>query len=223
MAGSTRIEGHPARCFIRAAEAEPPVVVHTCCMAVLWSAGSSSAAVLGAFITGAVLCLMKGDGGGLAMAVGNLSAPYIIIAVAAGLTSRRWWLGALLGVIATEATVAGFYETWASYFGHEVSEQSVTVWGGAGIVSGALFGAIGWAARARPGLRYVLPLLLLIEPFATQGSRFITTRIGIGSFGIDSGTVPAYSIEVVAGVIVFLMVRRHLRSRRARGIATSPG
>ena len=170
--------------------------------------------VLGALVVGCALCLMKGEGAGLVMAFGNLSAPYIIVAVAAGLTAPRWWLGALLGIIATEATVTGFYGTWATYFGHEVSPSAVTLWAGAGIVSGALFGVISWAARARPGLRYVLPLLLILEPFATQGSRFITARFGIGSIGIDSRFVIAYALEVALGILLFVVVRRHLRVRR---------
>lgn len=182
---------------------------------ILKSLGLSAAAVLAAWGLGAVLCLVKGEGGGLAMAVGNLSAPYVIVAVVAGLTSRRWWLGAFLGVVATEATVSGFYGTWAAYFGHQVSQSSVMLWGGAGVFSGALFGALGWAARSRPGLRYAFPALLLLEPAATQIGLLITSRFGIGYAGqLDPRDVFAYSVEIAFGVVAFVAVRHNVRARR---------
>lgn len=181
-------------------------------------------ALLGAWVAGAGLCLMKGEGGGLASAVGNLVAPYFIVAICAGLTSRRWWLAAVLGVIATELTVAGFYETWAVYFGHEVSQSAVQLWGGAGLVSGAIFGVIGCAARSRRALRYVLPALLFLEPAVTQLSLLVTSRFGIGyPPHFDLREVSAYAIEVACGFVMVLVVRRHLRVQRPRNLALASG
>lgn len=185
----------------------------------------SVAVLLGAWALGVVLCLVKGEGGGLAMAVGNLSAPYVIVAVAAGLTARRWWLGALVGIVATEATVSGFYGTWGAYFGHEVSHSAVMLWGGAGLLSGALFGLCGWAARSRPRLRYVLPALLLLEPAATQIGFSITSPLfHIGYAGqLDARDLFAYSVEIAAGVVAFVIVRWNIRARRRSAGALAAG
>ena len=179
----------------------------------------TGAVLIGAYVLGALLCVMKGEGGGITMAIGNLSAPYVIVAVCAGLTARRWWLGAGLGIVETEATVAGFSGTWATYVGHEVSHSAVMLWGGAGLVSGALFGAVGSAARSRPMVRYVLPALLLLEPVATQIGFLITSPLwGIGHAGqLDPREVFAYALEVMLGVAAFVIVRRHMRDRRRRG------
>lgn len=187
---------------------------HTSSVAGMRSFVVSVVVLCGAWLEGAALCLMKGEGGGLAMAVGNLSAPYVVVAVFAGLAARRWWLGAVLGIAATEATVGGFYGTWAMYFGHEVSQHAVMLWGGAGVFSGALFGVVGWVARARAGLRYVLPALLIAEPVVTQIGFVFTSRFGIGRPGMDYRNVFAYSLEIVVGAAVFVVVRRHVRTQR---------
>lgn len=183
-----------------------------------------AAVLVTAAVLGCLLCLMKGEGGGLADAVGNLSAPYVVVAVVAGLVVRRWWLAALAGVAATEATVGGFYGTWATYFGHEVSQSALLQWGGAGICSGAVFGAIGWAARSRRGLRYVIPGLLLLEPVATEGVAPLLARFGFGNgWGVvDLTSLFAFGVEIAVGIAVFLVIRRHVRSlRRREGTAAS--
>lgn len=225
MKGSTRIGANVFGRLIRTAEALGLQSPHNCAVPVIMrSVAVSLLALLGASAAGVGLCLMKGEGGGLAMAVGNLVAPYFIVAICAGLTSRRWWLAAVLGVIATEFTVAGFYGTWSVYVGHEVSQFAVMLWGGAGVLSGLIFGVVGCAARSRRPLRYVFPALLFLEPAVTQLALLITSRFGIGyPPHLDPRDLFAYAIEVACGLALVLVVRRHLLGQRSRNTALISG
>lgn len=172
--------------------------------------------LVGSWVAGAALCVMKGDGGGLLDVLGNLWAPYVIVAVLAGLVTRRWWAGALLGVAATEATVGGFYWAWDALLRHEIAPGSVILWGSAGLASGAVFGIAGRAAATRPALRYLIPALLLLEPVITQAGSLVTTRFGVGDPQLDGLDVAGYAIEVAVGLAALLVVRRHVRGTRSR-------
>lgn len=163
---------------------------------------------------------MKGDAGdALLNTLGNLSAPYAITAVVAGLTARRSWTGALLGVAATELTLGGFYWAWAAILGHEVSLATLTFWGGLGLPLGAVCGLIGHAATTRPALRYAVPALLILEPLALR-IEVVTSRFGFGHADLTPPLVLAFAIEVAAGAALLLVVRRHLRRSRRRSART---
>ena len=62
-----------------------------------------------AFIFGFAVATLKGQGGGLLDGVGNLSAPWLLVAFLPGLGSRSAVKGALAGLAATMLALAGFY------------------------------------------------------------------------------------------------------------------
>jgi hypothetical protein len=61
-----------------------------------------------AFGFGFAIATVKGHGGGLLDAVGNLSAPWLLVAFLPGLRTRSIARGALAGVAATMLALAGF-------------------------------------------------------------------------------------------------------------------
>ena len=179
-----------------------------------------TAILLGAWALGAALCVMKGDAGdALLVTLGNLSAPYAITGVLAGLVARRSWTVALLGVAATDLTLGGFYWAYASILGHEVAAATLIFWGGLGLPLGAVCGLIGYAAITRPALRYVIPALLILEPLALR-AEFITSRFGFGQPDVTPIDLLASAIEIAVGIALLLAVRAHLLHRR-RHHATS--
>jgi hypothetical protein len=171
------------------------------------------AVLAGSWTAGALLCVMKGDTGGLLDDLGNLSAPYAIAAVIAGLNTRRWWSGAALGVAATEAMLTGFYWAYATLLGHEVSTHTLTFWWLLGLASGSVCGLLGRAAVGRPALWYLIPALLLFEPLALR-AQIITSHFGYGYADIQAGELEADGIEIVLGIVVLLAVRTRVRAAR---------
>lgn len=171
------------------------------------------AVLAGSWTAGALLCVMKGDTGGLLDDLGNLSAPYAIAAVIAGLNTRRWWSGAALGIIATELMLTGFYWAYATLLGHEVSTQTLTFWWLLGLASGSVCGLLGRAAVGRPALWYLLPALLLFEPLALR-AQILTSHFGYGYADIQPGELAADGIEIAVGIAVLLVVRTRVRAAR---------
>lgn len=172
-----------------------------------------AAVLLGAVIVGVALSLMKGDGIGLTYWLGNLSAPYVIVAALGGRVPSRWWTAALLGVSATEVCLGGFYGAWMLLLRHDVPLRSLLLWGGAGLFSGAVFGVVGWLSRLRPGWLYMTPLVLLVEPVAVSVGG---PAVGFGDFTFGPARLLAYGIEVLVGCAVLHAVRRQLRVQRWR-------
>lgn len=167
--------------------------------------------LLGAMTVGVALCLMKGDGYGLMYWLGNLSAPYVIVAALAGRVPSRWWTAALMGVAATEVSLGGFYGAWMLLLHHNVPFYALATWGGAGLFSGAVFGVLGWCSGARAGWLYATPLVLLIEPVAVSVGG---PAVGFGSFAFGADRLIAYGVEVLVGCAVLLAVRRQIWVQR---------
>ncbi|MBF5081755.1 DUF6518 family protein [Quadrisphaera sp. INWT6] len=90
---------------------------------------------------------------------GSVAAWAVIPALLAGVVvSATGWrgrraegLGAVSGLVATEALVAGYYGWAALVSGTPHAVASVAVWAGAGVVSGALVGACAAAVAAGSG------------------------------------------------------------------------
>jgi hypothetical protein len=66
-------------------------------------------AVLLALCFGVVMAVMKGEGIGARDALGNLSAPWLLVAFIGGACPRRVCWAPLGGLAATIAALAGFY------------------------------------------------------------------------------------------------------------------
>ena len=106
--------------------------------------------------------LFTGDGATLRSGIGNLSAPWLLVALLPALRCRSAARGGLLGCATTVAALAGFYAAktlvLAGQNGGGGLLREFLVEAGAnrlyfviGIVTGSLFGAVGaWTGRRDP-------------------------------------------------------------------------
>jgi hypothetical protein len=112
---------------------------------------------------GAAAGLFAGDGATLRSGVGNLSAPWLLVALLPAVRCRTAARGALLGCATTVAALAGFYAArtvlLAGQNGGGGFLREVFVEAGANrlyfvvaMLTGTLFGALGaWTGRRHPG------------------------------------------------------------------------
>jgi hypothetical protein len=124
------------------------------------------------------MAVLKGNDTGVRDAIGNTSAPWVVIPFLAGTRFRRVGWGLLVGVAATVAAFAGFYTAEAFVLdlgtGSWTHALQLTLGSGRiyeewGLLSGALYGALGslWASRrwlaagAAVGLAFVLEPLIV--------------------------------------------------------------
>jgi Family of unknown function (DUF6518) len=110
--------------------------------------------------------------------LGNMGAPWLMVAFLAGTRTRRLRVGATLGLAATLIALSGFYLAFAlsANLGEHgfAGDLYLTVSGYnsryflAGLVSGPAFGAIGawWNARGSAPASIGIGLILLCEPLA---------------------------------------------------------
>ena len=118
--------------------------------------------LLFAALFGVAAGLFKGNEAGLRGGIGNLSAPWLLVALFPAMHCRSVMRGALLGLASTLVALAGFYATLTAVLagqlgggGHlsqllvEVGANRIYFLGG--IVTGPILGALGaWIGRHRP-------------------------------------------------------------------------
>jgi hypothetical protein len=128
---------------------------------------------------GAALSELHGANGGVRASVGNISAPWLLLAFAssAALSTGRPLRGVLAGTVATVAALCAFYTTNVWTFkltGRPFASELVSsVAGGLyyirlGVVSGPVMGLAGalWRRHRSPLLELALAGLLVLEPLA---------------------------------------------------------
>jgi hypothetical protein len=145
--------------------------------------------------------VIKGNGGGLRAAVGNVSAPWLALAFFAGAYAggRRIAPAALVGAAATAAALLGFYVS--NSLGPESRAPSVDLRPASdrrrrpailrlGALSGPVFAALGRWQRPGRGLPVALvPALAVFEPLATL------------LYGSGSGDPSVWLCEIVLGIV----------------------
>jgi hypothetical protein len=133
--------------------------------------------LMAALVLGAAAALLKGEGSGVRDVLGNLSAPWLMVAFLAGGRSRSLWVGGALGLTATLMALAGFCLAFA--FAADLGDHGFAgdvylalransrYFLGA-LVSGPTFGVIGawWIARRSARASIWIGLLLICEPLA---------------------------------------------------------
>ncbi|BBH69551.1 hypothetical protein ACTI_62360 [Actinoplanes sp. OR16] len=170
---------------------------------------------------------VKGDHYGLRDTVGNLSTPWLLVAYLAGLTTRRPGRGALLGLGATGAALAGFYlvvaittddhsPTLGEHLGQVLHKNRL--WLYAGLLSGPTMGAFGAMTRRfapdvrRAALR-VTALLLMLEPLVIVAARIVPGWREVIHWTLDPGP---YLVEAALGIAVALRIAVALTSRHEK-------
>ncbi|HEU5212053.1 MAG TPA: hypothetical protein VFU10_04730 [Gaiellaceae bacterium] len=121
------------------------------------------------------MAVIKGQDAGVRDAIGNTSAPWVVIPFLAGTRYRSLGWGLLVGVGATLAAFVGFYAAEAAVLDLGTSSWkhalSLTLGSGRiyeewGLLSGALYGALGslWATRRWLAAGAAVGLAFIFEP-----------------------------------------------------------
>ncbi|MEV4351419.1 DUF6518 family protein [Actinoplanes sp. NPDC049596] len=172
--------------------------------------------LLAALAFGALAALIKGDHGGVRDTIGNLSAPWLLVAFIPALIARSVPRGAVIGLAATLAALLGFYVAVTVTLDDQMPglrEHLLHVlrlnrrWIYSGLLSGPVMGALGaWLGRGV--LVPVAGLLLLLEPIVIVSARIVPGWRSVIHWTLDP--VP-YVVEAVLGVLILILVWRSRR------------
>jgi hypothetical protein len=178
-------------------------------------------AALGALAFGVAMSVLKGNNGGdVRNAIGNLSAPWLLLPFIAGAAAgeRRVARAALVGVLVSLVALAGFYlaNTFVLGLGPHSWLQDVRLTFAGGryfqlaLLSGPVFGALGglWQRSASTLLGVLVAALLALEPFVWLGYE----RAGHAIYTSDSAV---WAVEVAVGVGAAALAATVARPRRA--------
>jgi hypothetical protein len=163
------------------------------------------------------MAVVKGNDTGVRDAIGNASAPWVLIPFLAGTRFRSVWHGILIGAAATLAAFAGFYTAEAAVLDlgtHSwARDLQLTLGSGRlyeewGLLSGALYGGLGslWATRRWPAAGAAVGLAFICEPLIV----WILEHAGIWGGGDLLGRPWMWLTEIAIGMaaIAWFAARR---------------
>jgi hypothetical protein len=124
---------------------------------------------------GVLVAVIKGQDTGVRDALGNTSAPWVVVPFLAGTRYPRVWQAALVGIATTLASLLGFYVAEAAildlgehpwYIDLKLTLGAGRFYGTWGLLSGALYGTLGgiWASRRPVVAAVAVGLAFLCEP-----------------------------------------------------------
>ena len=195
-----------------------------------------TALILGlSLLFGAAMSWLKGDGPGLRDAIGNASAPWLLVPFLAGAApgtgagtragTSRLAIAAAAGLAATLAALAGFYvansvvlqlgpHSWLTDL--DLTVRGGLYWFERALVSGPVFGALGgwWRRNRSLTAAAVIAAMFVLEPGAWW---LYNLRLGGGA----AYAVPQYPAlwlgEIAVGLAGFAALRAAARRRPAGG------
>lgn len=169
--------------------------------------------------------LFKGNDAGLRGGIGNLSSPWLLVALFPALHCPSVMRGALLGFTSTLVALAGFYATLTAVLagqlggGGYLNELSVEVGANriyflGGIVTGPVLGAIGaWIGRHRPDWLWLVVGALvageILVVALVHGRQFFPAPYYF-SWGVADWT--PYIGESIVGIAIVLAALRRKRT-----------
>jgi hypothetical protein len=170
---------------------------------------------------GVAMGLFKGSDTGLRAGIGNLSAPWLLVAFLPALRCRSVLQGAVTGLVCTLVALAGFYTAvtvvLAGHLGGGgylveflVESRANRIYFIAGIVTGPVLGAVGaWTGRRGPRVaRIIVGALLAGEILAVallQGHQLAPPPLYF-TWGVDDWW--PYVFETVVGAAVLVTALR---------------
>lgn len=166
----------------------------------------------GCFLFGFLMALFKGSAYNLRDELGNLSAPWVLLAFwSSALTAGggRILRGLLLGTVGVGLAFVGFYalgETLVFHISILHGLADGVWWSRTGLVAGPVFGALGaLEGRSRRGrLWFMMAALFILEPFAWIGY----WTVAVGNRPVGHMEFMAYAIEVAVGILACVFVAR---------------
>jgi hypothetical protein len=181
--------------------------------------------VLGAVAFGAIVAFIKGEDTGVRNALGNTSAPWVVVPFLAGTFYSRVWQAALIGVATTLAAFFGFYLAEAAildlgphpwYVDLQLTLGSGHVYEVWGAPVGLVYGVLGrlWASRAYRAAPIAVGLAFVSEPLIVFG----LMRAGVWGGGGLLDHPWLWAMEIVAGlaVIAYALAKAPAQTRRAK-------
>ena len=178
--------------------------------------------VLGAIAFGVVVAAVKGQESGVRDALGNLSAPWVLVPFLAGSRFLSVWRGAAVGVAVTLAAFLGFYVAEAAILDLGPHPWYVdlkltvgwNVYESWGIVSGMLYGALGalWSSRRSVTAAAAVGVAFVAEPLIV----LLLWRAGVwGDGGLLLHYPWMWSAEVLVGFagVAYAVMQTPLRTR----------
>jgi Family of unknown function (DUF6518) len=133
------------------------------------------ALLLAGLAFGVLVAVVKGQDTGVRDALGNTSAPWVVVPFLAGTRYTNVWRAALVGLATTLAAFLGFYLAEAAildlgehpwYTDLQLTLGSGQVYEKWGLLSGSVYGALGglWATRWRLAGVVAVALAFVCEP-----------------------------------------------------------
>ncbi len=184
-------------------------------------------AIAGAAAFGVAVAVLKGDSTGPRDALGNVSAPWLLLPYLAATTTRGWARGAVVGALACFAALVGFYVAEAFVLdlgGHPMlTNLRLTLgaghlWYQVGIPGAAALGALG---GARVGPRPVVSALVVGLALVGEPLVVFAWQIGTGQAVSDGAWVTSYpalwvgEMALGAALAAWLLVGHRRRSTGA--------
>ena len=175
-------------------------------------------ALIAAVVAGSAVALLKGQADGLRDALGNLSAPWLLVAFWCGSFVRSRTVGAVLGAAATGFALAGFCIGLAIISDYGVASAGASVqlafdantrYFEAGLISGPLLGAFGATCQRHAVNRILVAgAVLLAEPVTMVAARRFSMLSSVTG-GWSGSRSTAYLIEGVFGALVVVAALLH--------------
>jgi hypothetical protein len=168
--------------------------------------------VLAAICFGVVMAAIKGQGSGARDALGNISAPWLLVAFVGGASSRRARSAPLAGLAVTLAALAGFYaaesrlldlgtHTWLVDL--QLTFRAGRVYLLEALLSGPIFGALGglWAKRRSALAAGVLAAMFVCEPLVVWlYQRSQSPGLSSGGSGLLTHYPWMWASEILVGI-----------------------
>ena len=182
-----------------------------------------------ALVIGLALGLVKGNGDVTRGAIGNLSAPWLLIPLWAAWRSGSAQRGAISGLAATMVGLTGFYVGMFVYVHNHLGlasglmsrwvyvVEANKIWFIAGLVSGPVVGAAAGflGQRVRPyWIGVISGLFLLLEMPVVEAIQGV--RLPVVNIAWSSGDQLVYGVEAALGAaLIAAVLARRLRPARS--------